>query len=204
MIERQKLAGDLLAHGPRVVAGLDPEVALAELDDRQKGAGLAVRHRARFEHETILGPMRMDELADQSRFPDSWLADDGDHLSLSRPRLVEALTEVVELPAPPDETGETACRRRLTARVRRRCSDQLEDVYGVGQSLHRDRPNRNNLDETLGEPEGIPGESRGARGRELLHPRGEVGGLAHRSVVHAEIAADRAHDHLAGVEADTN
>src|SRR5215471_5862827 len=149
MIERQKLARDLLAHGSRVVTSLDPEVVLAELEERQKGAGRAVGDGARLEHETILSPMRMDELADQPRFSDSRLADDGDDLSLRRPRLVEGLTQVVELPASPDKTRETACRRRLKARVRRRRSDQLEDVDGAGQSLHRDRPDRNDLDETF-------------------------------------------------------
>src|SRR5262249_15623199 len=109
----------LLAHGPRIVPGLDPEVALAQLDERQKWAGLAVGDGARFEHETVLGPVRMDELADQARFSNPWLANDGDDLPLSRACLVEALTHVVELPVPPDKTGRPTCRRRLKARVRR-------------------------------------------------------------------------------------
>ena len=40
--------------------------------------------------------------------------------------------------------------------------------------------------------------------RELLHARGQMRGLADRRVVHAEIAADGAHDHLAGVESDAD
>ena len=37
---------------------------------------------------------------------------------------------------------------------------------------------------------------------ELFHARGQVRGLSHRGVVHAEVAADGAHDDVAGVEAD--
>ena len=37
----------------------------------------------------------------------------------------------------------------------------------------------------------------------MFHPRGEVSRLADGRVVHVQIAADRAHDDLAGVEADT-
>ena len=38
--------------------------------------------------------------------------------------------------------------------------------------------------------------------RQLLHPRRQVGRPSHRAVVHAQVAADRAHDDLPGVEAD--
>ena len=38
----------------------------------------------------------------------------------------------------------------------------------------------------------------------LLHAGGEVRGLADRGVVHAQVAADRAHHDLAGVEADAD
>ena len=50
-IERQDLAGELLLHlAPRVPV-MDPEVALEEIDHRQVGRGLAVRHGARLQHE---------------------------------------------------------------------------------------------------------------------------------------------------------
>ena len=51
-------------------------------------------------------------------------------------------------------------------------------------------------------PTGGLGDHRGARTRQLLHACGEVGGLAHRGVLHVEVAADRADDDLAGVDAD--
>jgi hypothetical protein len=38
----------------------------------------------------------------------------------------------------------------------------------------------------------------------LLHARGEMRGLPHRAVVHAQIAGDRPHDDLTGVETDPN
>jgi len=50
-----------------------------------------------------------------------------------------------------------------------------------------------------------PGSDPNAAGRrELLHARRQVRGLAHGGVVHAEVAADRAHHDLSGVDADAD
>jgi hypothetical protein len=38
----------------------------------------------------------------------------------------------------------------------------------------------------------------------LLEPCGEIGGIPHRHVVHAQVVADLAHHHEAGVNADAH
>jgi hypothetical protein len=146
----------------------------------------------------------VDELPEKARLSHPWLAYYGDDLPLSPSRFVEGLAKMVELLAAPHEPGEPPCRRRLKARACRRRSRKLEHVDWARQPFDRDRTDRDDFDEPLGEPESLGGQPRRARGRELLHARGQVGGLAHRRVVHTEIAPDGAHDDLAGVEANAD
>ena len=204
LVERQELARDLLPDAARIIARLDPEIALAEIDDGQIGAGLAIGDRARLEHEPVLGPVRVDELPEQARLPHPGLAHHGDDLPQSPSCRVEGLAEMVQLLGAPHEAGEPPGRGRLKARARHRWSGQLEHVDRARHPLDRDRTDRNDLNEPLGELERLAGEPRRARSCELLHARGQVGGLAHRRVVHPQIASDGPHDHLAGVEADAD
>ena len=50
----------------------------------------------------------------------------------------------------------------------------------------------------------VDGHQDGARVCHLFHPRGEVRGLSHRRVVHAQVGADGADDDFAGVQADAD
>ena len=59
-------------------------------------------------------------------------------------------------------------------------------------------------DVALGQPQRV-GVIRARPGRgQLLHARGQMRGLADRRVVHVQVAADRAHDDLAGVQPDAD
>ena len=79
---------------------------------------------------------------------------------------------------------------------------QFEDLDRLREALHGDGSERPHLDVALGEPHGLCGQPDGPGQRQLFHPGREVSRLAHGRVVHAEIAADRADDDLARVEAD--
>ena len=57
-VKRQNLACDLLSNLARLVARIDLEVALEEVDHRQQHIGLAVGGGAPFEDEPALSPMR--------------------------------------------------------------------------------------------------------------------------------------------------
>jgi len=76
----------------------------------------------------------------------------------------------------------------------------LEDLDGLREPAHGHGPERPDLDIALGQTQGVLGHEGGARARELLHPRGQVRGLADGGVVHVEIAVDRPHHHLARIE----
>ena len=76
---------------------------------------------------------------------------------------------------------------------------------GPSRPLTGMAPSDRVLDVALGERGAFRRWSaRCARGGDLLHPRGEMRGLADRGVVHAQVVADRAHDDLAGVQADAD
>ena len=85
-VQREELAGHLLADLARVVALLDLEVGLEQVDDRQVAGRLAVGDRAGLEDEPALGAVGVGELPDEARLPDAGLADEGDDLAVARRR----------------------------------------------------------------------------------------------------------------------
>ena len=96
-VQRQELAGHLLAHLAAVVTGLDGEVAAQELDDGKVRRGLPVRHRGGLEHQPPLTPMRVGELPHQPRLADSWLAYDRDELAVALARSPQRLPQQLDL-----------------------------------------------------------------------------------------------------------
>jgi hypothetical protein len=94
--------------------------------------------------------------------------------------------------------------RGLQARPDRADAHQLVDLDGRLDTPHRYRAEIVDLHEALGQAVGIGRDANGAGRGELFHARGQVRGRSHRRVVHAEIRADGAHHHLAGVEADAD
>jgi hypothetical protein len=123
-------------------------------------------------------------------------------LAVARSGPAEDPAQVLDLGVAAHKACEAAEGRGLQSRPGLTRSRQLEDLDRVRQALHRDGPERPHLDVAFGEPQGLGRQPDGPGRRHLFHPRPEVSGLAHRRVVHAQIAADRAHDHLPRVEAD--
>jgi hypothetical protein len=83
-------------------------------------------------------------------------------------------------------------------------SSQAKDRYGRGQTLHNRQSERLDVHGTLSETSGVRGDEDRARHGHLLHPGGEMGGLADSGIVHVEIAPDRPDDDFTGVQADPN
>jgi len=81
---------------------------------------------------------------------------------------------------------------------------QLEHLDRLGEPLDRHRAERGDLDEALAEVERLGSEPDAAGCRELLHAGGQVRGVPHGRVVHAQVAADRADHDVAGIEADAD
>ena len=82
--------------------------------------------------------------------------------------------------------------------------EHLVDLDGRLQALDRNRADRLDGDEALGEPQRVRRQERGAGGGELLHAGREVRGLSDGRVVHPEVAPDGPHDDFPRVQPDAN
>jgi hypothetical protein len=201
-IQRQQLAGDLLANLARFLAVVDLEVALQQVTDGKVGGRLAIGDRVAVEDQPPRRAMRVGELVEETRFAHSRLADDRHELAVASSGAFQGLAERFELRRPPYETGEPAGGGSLQARPRGHGPDQLEHLHRVGQALDRHQTERPDLHQSFGQPQGLHRDEHRARLRHLLHAGRQVGGLAHRRVVHMQAAVDGAHDHCPGIEPD--
>ena len=199
-IERQHLPGHLGADGARVVVLLHMAVALEQVDDREVGRRLAIRHRGAFEHQPPWRVVGMDELIDQARLPHAGLPDEATTWPCPAPARSSACCSAVELLLPSHEAGEPPRRAGLQAPADRTGPDQLKDLHGLGQPLDRKLPQGIDLDQPFGQSEGRRGQPDTARRGELLHARRQVRGLAHGRVVHVQVVANRPHHDFPGVE----
>ena len=148
--------------------------------------------------------MGVRELPEETRLAHARLPDHRDHLAVPQARPVEGAAQLLQLRVPADEAREPPPRRRLQAGAGGPGPHQLEHLDRLAEPLDRHRAERGDLDEALGQVQRLAGEPDAAGRRELLHARRQVRGLAHGGVVHAEIAADRAHDDVSGVEPDAD
>ena len=80
LVQREQLAGDLLANDARLVALLDLEIHPQQVDHRQVRRRLAVGDGRRLEDQPAVGEVRAAELPVQPRLADAGLADHGDEL----------------------------------------------------------------------------------------------------------------------------
>ena len=203
-VERHHPRRHLFADAPRVVAVLDVEVPRQQISEGQIGREHAVGDARRLVHLPAVGSGPAREFPDETRLADARLAHQRDELPA-------ALAGARQQPRQRRHLRGAAEHRRLRtsgdgaeARRDRRRPLELPHLDGIAQALHRHRPLRRGVDEARREAVRGRGDQRGAGTRELLHPRREVGRLADGAVVHSEIAADRADDHLARVQADAD
>ncbi len=148
--------------------------------------------------------MGVSELPVEPGLADAGLAHDGHHLPVPGPRALERLAELLQLALAADEAGEAAGGRGLEARAHRGGPGQLVDLERRREPLDGQRAQRLDLHVPLGERQRLRREQDRPRHGHLLHAGGHVGGLADGGVVHVQIAADGAHDDLAGVQADAD
>ena len=146
----------------------------------------------------------MEELVQQARLTEPRFRADRRDLALAGSRQLEQRVQPLELGAPSDESGELLAVGGPELRACRRPAHELGDLDRRVEPLDRPGAQRRDLYGALGEPKGAGRDDDGAGVRHLLHARGQVSGLAHRGVIHLQVAADRAHDDLAGVEPDAN
>ncbi len=203
-IERQELPRDLLAHLPMVVALPDPEVGLEEVDHREPGTGPTIGDRAGLEDQPVMDAMRADQLVDEARLPDPGVADHRGDLPLSLAGLSERAPELIDLRVASHEAAQPPAGGHLEPRPRGGGAGQLVDVDRLRPPLDLHGTQGSDLHIAFGQAQ-RPGGDEGRPGRRhLLQAGRQVRGLPHRRVVHAEIAAYGADDHLPRVQADAD
>ena len=200
LVQREELAGDTLAYLAEIVAVLDLEVALEQVDRRQIAGGLAVGDRGALEDQPSRQAVRLDELVDQPGLADAGLADDRHDLAVPLSTLGVRAAQLLQLRVAADEARQTAADGGLEPRPRRAEPRDLVDLDGVDHALDRDRAERFHGDHALDESQRRRGQEDAAGHGELLHAGGQMRGLADGGVVHVQIAPDRPHDDLARVE----
>jgi len=117
---------------PGIVPGLDLEVALKQLNDREIGSRLAVGDRGGFEDKPVPAPVRVAELPDEARLAHSGLPEHRNDLALPIPRAFHGLADELDLGMTADEASETSSRGRLQARADSACAGKLVDLRRPG------------------------------------------------------------------------
>ena len=148
--------------------------------------------------------VRVDELVDQARLPHAGLPDHGDYLAMPRPGLLQRLLQGRQLLLPSHEAGEPTRRCGLQTPADRTGPDQLKDLHGLWQPPDGKPPQGVDLHESLDQPEGRRRQPDTPRGRELLHTRGQMRGLADGGIVHVQVVANRPHHDFPRVEPDAH
>src|SRR5207245_4166356 len=123
-------------------------------------------------------------LVDEARLAHPCLAHDRRDLTVTLAGEPLGPAELLQFGIAADEARESASCRRLQTRPYRPPARDLEDLHGRAEPLYIDGAERLDLDEALGETEGVGAHEDRARHGELFHPRGEVGRLADCGVVH--------------------
>ena len=201
---RVERRGDLAANLLGVVRLLDGEVRSQQLHDGQVRRRLAVGHRAGLEHAPALGVGRVQDFPGEARLADAGLADDAHHLPVAGADPVERAAHLFELDVAAEEARQAAREGGVQARAAGPHARDLVDVHRLAHPLDGHRAERDDGHGALGEPDGAGGRPDRLRRGRLLHAGGEVRALAHRRVVHVQVAGDGAHDDLAGVQADAD
>ncbi len=173
-----------------------------QVADRQIRGGLAIGGRAALQQKPALGARRLGELTEEAGLPHPGLPDDRHHLAVPRPCPLQGLVQGREFRLPPHEGGQPPRPQRLQARAGWASAHQLAHLHGIRQALDGHRAQGDDLHQPLRQPQGLGRQPNGAGGRELFHTSRQVRGLADGRVVHVQIVADGAHDHLPRVEAD--
>ncbi len=148
--------------------------------------------------------VRLQKLVKEARLPHTRFADDCDYLTAPMSRVLRSTAQMFDFQIASDEAAQPARPRHLQSRPRCTGSSQLEDLDRLCEALHWYRSDMLHLDVAISQRERIGGEPDRSRGRQLLHPRSEMCGLADRRVIHAHVASDCAHHNLAGIKADPN
>ena len=118
--------------------------------------------------------------------------------------MLERLLQLRELGRARHEARRPVHGGHASNRAHRRGADQLEDLDRRIEALDGPWPERFDCDRLTSQAQRAARDECASGLGHLLHPGGEMSRLAYGRVVHAQIVADRAHDHFSRVEADAD
>jgi len=141
------------------------------------------------------------ELVEEARFPDPGFPDQEDGVRLTGRRACEGILQEVELALPPNERGQAPVSVELETGAPQTRRHHVPGGHRLGLALERERPEGLHLEVARGEAIRRLRGHHVARARRLLHPGRDVGRVAHRGVIHAQVVTDATDDDEARVEA---
>jgi hypothetical protein len=203
LVEREQPADELLADGSRVVPVVDRNTPGSSIE---AASWFADRERRRWTQDGQL-PVRCDrgDLPEPAATCRLRPLRPGPRLAVPVSGLLHRLAQQSQLGlAASDEPGQSPGDGYLETSSRRRRADQLEHLHRLREAADGDGPEGPRLDIALGESQGLGGQQDRGRLGHLLHPGGQVCGLADRGVLHLQVAPDGPDHDLSGVEADAD
>ena len=148
--------------------------------------------------------MRVGELVDEARLAHARLGDERHDLAVTATGELLGAAELLQLGVAADEPRQTPTGDGLEPGPRRAGTRHFVDFHRVGEPLHRHGAERLHGDEAFRQRQRRRRQQDAARAGELLHARRQMRRPADGRVVHVQIAADGAHDDLAGVQPDAD
>ena len=167
------------------------------------GKRASIRHAVAFEPFDPLVAERRVELVEEAGFPHPRLADHAHDLPVTCLDASEAIVQEGELAAAAGELGQAAGRAHLEPAPPPTASSDPIDDHRLALPSDLDATQRLAEDVALDESMRRLGHQDRSRLRLGLHARGDMGGIADRGVVHAQIIADAADHDRTGVDPDT-
>lgn len=145
----------------------------------------------------------MLQLQQQARLADAGLAHDAHHLAAAGLDLREQVAERAQLPIAPHEMAEWLLARLEGRAALARAGDRVER-HRRGEPADLRGPARLERRVAAHQAGGGVAQQDLAGGGQLLKSRGQVRGVAHRGVVHAQVVADGPDHHEAGVQPEAD
>src|SRR5262249_34743453 len=131
----------------------------------------------------------LGELVAEPTLAGSRLGDDAHDLCIPRNRLLERRLQSGHLTLTSNELGEAACSRHLKASTHPSHTLELEDVQRIVKPFDTSFTQVPELKVTGDELRSVLGEIGRIGGRDLLHPRRQIGRVPEGRVIHPEIVA---------------
>jgi hypothetical protein len=201
LVQQQQAARDLLACGAVVVPVADAEVGAHDLEDGEEGDVPAVGDGVALEHREAAGAAALQELEAQPALAGARLGHHAHRLPVALAGARQGGLQHLHVVGAAHEATETAGPRHVEAGAVRAQPLELEDADLPGHALDRERAQVLQREVARNRGGEVGAQVDRVRRGQLLHASGEARGVPLRRVIHAEVVADLAHHHLAGVAA---